>query len=278
VGPREDSAHIVHWDGTAWRNTPAAPGWSGLYSIHAISPGDIWATSHSNFLPLIEHWDGIRWSRVPVTLRDGVEELRVAAVGATADGEVWMVGQYAGSWSTLTEHLCSSRLLDSGFEPVFDSAATWGTAAWTLPEANGVSHSVADASGMGLFDSGPRSPGSSFTFTFGASGTYPIVDPASGNKQSIAIPMDAQPSTGQIDTTFDVRWAHQAISGYAFDAQILRPGSIEWEDWRIGATALHDRFRPDAGAGEYSFRARLRNLVNGASSEWSPVPTILVSP
>ena len=82
---------------------------------------------------------------------------------------------------------------------------------------------------------------------------------------------------GTTATTFTVTWAAATPpTGYVFDVQIRRPGAA-FVGWKTGVTSRTASFTPDAGTGTYSFRARLRNIANGATSNYSGAKSISVS-
>jgi hypothetical protein len=127
---------------------------------------------------------------------------------------------------------------------------------------------------MGLFDSGLRPPGSSFTFKFNAAGTYTVVDSATGQLGTLAVPLKVTaPAAG----VFSLRWATGVTPpGYVYDIQFKRPASTAFAVLRAGTAAMATIFHPDAGAGVYVFRARIRNAANGAAAGWSPTRSIVV--
>jgi hypothetical protein len=281
VGAKEGNQRtlVEHWDGTAWKIVYSPPGNGGLFNVAASSPGDIWATSVQAFNPLVEHWDGSRWSIVTVPDSDGNSQLRPSGVGALPSGEVWIVGYNTTPFTTMKQHMCPTQVLDSGFSPAASDVGRGLTAAWDFPAADASSHTVTDATGLGLFDSGSKLPGTSFTFRFAAAGTYAIVDTLfPSHVESIAVPVDAQPPTGTPTTAFQIAWGTGVLPGYLFDIQIMRPGNPTWSDWQTGVTISFASFTPDSGTGTYSFRGRLRNVSNGASSDWSPIASITVTP
>ncbi len=62
---------------------------------------------------------------------------------------------------------------DSGYSPVALPLKGQGyIAQWNFASTNTRSHTATDSSGMNLFDSGPKAPGTSYSFTFTAAGTY----------------------------------------------------------------------------------------------------------
>lgn len=269
---------VEHWDGDKWSVVASPPGESGLFAVAGASPGDIWATSVQAMNPLVEHYDGTSWSVVSTPIKDGTSQLRQSGVGVLPTGEVWVVGFSTGPFTTLKERLCPTQVLDSGFSAATTQVPRGMTAAWSIPSTDAAGHTVTDGTGMGLFDSGLRAPGTSYTFRFFAAGTYVVIDTEASHTGTIKVPADATPPSGGMGTTFTVAWASTSPhTGYVFDAQILRPGAADWADWQTGVTMVGADFVPDAGPGTYSFRARLRNTANGAASDWSPAVSIEVS-
>ncbi|MDP9343715.1 MAG: hypothetical protein M3Q23_16805 [Actinomycetota bacterium] len=139
-------------------------------------------------------------------------------------------------------------------------------------------HSVTDPTGMGLFDSGTHTAGGSFSFTFLGAGTYPYRDSVSHFSGSVKVPIVVSPAKGTTSTAFAVTWASAALpAGFASDVQVMRPGSTTWTSWLTGQTATGGPFTPDAGAGTYRFRARVRNTANGKAGGYSPPAAVRVS-
>jgi hypothetical protein len=147
---------------------------------------------------------------------------------------------------------------------------------WTFVSPN--VHSVTDTSGMGLFDSGPRTLVSFFAFGFAAAGRYPYEDTENAGTGTVLVPMSAKPKRGHGSTTFTVTWAAAGPSaGLVYDVQIKRPGQKAFASWQHGVTSLSAAFTADAGNGMYRFRARVRNSGNGAASGYSAAVSIKVS-
>jgi plastocyanin len=269
---------IEHWDGTSWSVVPSPDpgpgpwlpaGWlpvTQLYGISAVSADDIWAVGHDS---LIEHWDGTSWSVDPVRTRAPV----LLGVSALSDGTVFAVSTNA------LYQLCEVSVGDDAVLPASVTGVAPGNmVAWHVDSKATQAHGVVDASRMGLFDSGLRAPGSSFTYTFSAAGSYPIVDEATGHKSMVKVSMAAAPLSGTRTTAFTLTWAPgSASSGYAYDVQVRRPGAAAYVDFAMGTAGSGATFTPDAGSGAYAFRARIRNTGNDASSGWSSAKTITVS-
>jgi hypothetical protein len=92
-------ALIEHYDGKGWSSVPAAPlpastTSSGLISVSAAGPSDVWAvgfrTNGDGYGTLAEHFDGSSWTAVATPSPGTTEDvlLGVAAVG----GQAWAVG------------------------------------------------------------------------------------------------------------------------------------------------------------------------------------------
>jgi hypothetical protein len=167
--------------------------------------------------------------------------------------------------------------LDAAFVPARRGVSQGGTVQWTFYGAR--AHEVQDASGMGLFDSGPQQLVSFFTHAFTAAGSYAYRDPLNpGLTGSVGVPVLASPASGSTGTAFTITWATGApAAGFVYDVQIKRPGSASYVNWQTGVASASATFMPDAGTGNYSFRARLRKVANGTSSGWSAGKTITVS-
>jgi hypothetical protein len=273
-----------HWDGTSWTVVPSPlldVTVSLVKSIAAVSPGDVWAVGWTVLgntdRMFLEHWDGTTWSVIKsksTTQHKGLEGL-----SAFPDGTVLAVG-WASSppGHSLTTELCELRVFDAGFSAKRSSGIGFGTTvAWNIDSADALAHSVTDGTGMGLFDSGPRPPGDSFTYEFPAAGSYRLIDGASGHTSTVSVGMTAKPTSGTAATAFTLTWATgSATSGFVSDVQVSRPGPTLYADLLTGTSNPSTTFTPDAGVGTYAFRARIRNTGNGASSGWSSARTITV--
>ena len=191
------------------------------------------------------------------------------------DGNLWFAVGGDGEIGRLkTARGDRSYVLDiaSGFTPAVRRAPLGRTVQWVL-EAPGTNH-VRDASGMGLFDSGPVPPVSFFTYRFTAAGTYPYRDTPSVRGR-IAIPIDA-PATGHVGTPVSLQWAlSDAPDGKVFDVQVIRPGTHHFANFRTETPGHGGNFTPSE-SGRYRFRARM-HPPGEAGTGWSPVRTVHVS-
>ena len=139
-------------------------------------------------------------------------------------------------------------------------------------------HTATDTTAMALFDSGQKTAGESFSFLFRSAGIYPYhCEIHSSMTGAVQVPLKVTPSSGTATTAFTITWSSVAApAGFVFDAQIRRPGSSSFVNWKMGRTSRSATFTPGAGPGKYSFRARLRRVSNGAHSIYSPFRTVTV--
>jgi hypothetical protein len=157
-----------------------------------------------------------------------------------------------------------------------DQVVCQGTdVAWRVSWAATRKHSITDATGMGLFDSGLQSAGFVLRYELTGGGIYTIKDTKSGHTATVTIPVLASPPSGGTTTTFSIQASTiKAPKGFVFETQVERPGSTTFVTWKSGPT---NTFVPDAGTGTYSFRAHLKKKSTGATSGWSPDAPIQVA-
>ncbi len=141
-------------------------------------------------------------------------------------------------------------------------------------------HGVYDASGMGLFGSRAALPtGSLFSYRFTAGGNYSYEDPFRASaKGTVRVPLVVALVPGTTNQA-QVQWSSaDPPAGFAFDVQVRQPGSRDFVDWRPGVLGSSGVFGPSdplyTGGGTYAFRARIRNVTNGAASGYSSAASI----
>jgi hypothetical protein len=129
-------------------------------------------------------------------------------------------------------------------------------------------HSVADSSGLGLFDSGPLPIVSSFVLACNAAGTFAYHD-GSGTAPAAAFTVPVElPGSAAVGAPLTVTWALAAPPpGLVFDVQVQEPGSTAFADWTSG-TSSSASYTPGV-PGRYRFRARLREPSSGQASLYS---------
>jgi hypothetical protein len=254
---------FAHWTGSAWSGVVSA---TSARSLAVVSAGDIWSTG--------PHFTGGNWHTVTNQV-NGSRADRYDGVTVGSPTEAWRVGFRLGSG--IIEHACSIDVSDLGSSPTDVSGGLGATAAWHFDATNTTRHSVTDASGLGLFDSGLRPADGSFAWTLSWAGSFATIDSATGNLATIRAPILAQPRFGDTSTTFSIIWGAVAPpTGDVLEVQIKRPGSADFVDWQSGSATSAD-FVPDVGVGDYFFRARISNADATLASDWSRIVAIHVT-
>jgi plastocyanin len=166
---------------------------------------------------------------------------------------------------------------DFRFTPQSPNSARGIVTQWSF--AGPSDHTVTDASGIGLYDSGPMPAGSTFVQFFNGAGTYSYACSIHPTMTAVVkVPVSASPRTGSESTEFTITWAaNRAPSGFAFDVQIKRPGSDFWANWITETPEVRGTFVPDAGPGSYAFRARYRDTATDEATGYSKPTSIIVS-
>lgn len=200
---------------------------------------------------------------------------------AGADGDPDATNNSASASTTVQPPMTgavSVAVADYSFTPKTPSMEQDSTVTWNFDGPS--AHTATDSSGMGLFASGQKPPGTSYSFRFASAGSYAytcVLHP-SLMTGTIRIPVKVTPTSGQTTTSFTLTWSSAAPpSGYVFDVQVKRPGSTSYVNWALGQTTTSSSFTPDAGGGTYSFRSRVRKPSTGKTSRWSPPGSISVS-
>jgi hypothetical protein len=169
----------------------------------------------------------------------------------------------------------SVRVMRWGITPRTVTSAQGGTVQWTF-HGPGM-HDLVDRSGMRLFGSASKAPGSSYSFAFLGAGTYEYYCSRHRHTAQVRVPVKVSQSRGTRATTFTVTWASApAPSGYVYEVQIRRPRTRDFVTWKSWQTVGSATFTADRGTGTYSFRARLRKIGNGRTSGFSPTQSITV--
>ena len=163
---------------------------------------------------------------------------------------------------------------DSSFSPGSATPAQGATVRWSF--AGSSTHAIQDSKGLGLFNSGPKTPGTTFSYAFGAAGTYAYACTIHSTQTgSIKIPLKVA-ATAARDVPLTVTWASAPLAGYVYDVQVRPPGTTDWTNWRIDSTDFRGDYTPTTN-GTYEFRARLQRTSSGKVSGWSPIAAVSVS-
>jgi Tol biopolymer transport system component len=178
-------------------------------------------------------------------------------------------------WGSIPEAHVDVTVEDFSFSPRRGRARPGQTVRWNF--AGPSDHTVTDASGLGLFGSGPEPSGGAYAFTFPAAGRYPYsctIHPFM--RGAVAVPVLASPREGALTTSFDISWASGSPPrGFVFDVQVQRPGTM-FVDWKVDGILPFATFVPDAGKGTYSFRARMRNVASSVVAGYSEPASVTV--
>jgi plastocyanin len=165
---------------------------------------------------------------------------------------------------------------DTGFFPSVVNIRQGSTVRWDFVGPG--THTATGSTGLRLFSSGPREPGSSYAFQFVAAGKYLYADAYTANTGKVKVPIQLRPRTRPIGATFTVTWAHaKPPPDYDYDVQIKWPGSTSFVQWMTHTVETSGSFQPDMGPGDYLFRARVRRISSDKTSGWSPVRAITVT-
>jgi streptogramin lyase len=286
----------------------------------AVGPdGNLWVSESNDFLARVTTagsvtayhvasspdsvaagWDGTIWytasadNRIGHINTDGTGNVEfdgppdapgVNSMTAGPDGNMWFAESVVGfarvgKVSDETSKSFHSMVVPSGFSPRIvrvagpGSLMTWGFYGSTAASAT-------DATGLGLFDSGPKLPVSFSSYVFGAAGTFPYQDSlAPTHTGSVQVPVRVALSQGMTDQA-DVLWStHVAMGSTVFDVQVEQPGSSVFVDWLIDQSGRSQSFGPSdplyVGPGTYTFRARMRDALTGAASGYSPPRSVVL--
>ena len=286
-GSDGDTTATVEWNGSAWNTVPSPNPSSSdwLTSVSSVAGGGAWAVGNEidrgsgvgEYQPMAMHWDGTAWTAVPAI---GVAPAIFGSTGAffgvvaLTDSRASVVGYGSSQQDSLVANLCPFAVQDTGFAPATARISGPGAAAyWVVPASDATGHELADGSGFGLFDSGVKAPGSSYAFTFRASGTYIVKDLSDGATGKVGVPILAAQVPGQRPVLW---WASTpAPAGAHFEVQVMAPGSTTFTRFK-NTTATRQYVGLRWPAGTYEFRSRMRNPATGVTTGWSPALTVTV--
>jgi streptogramin lyase len=192
------------------------------------------------------------------------------------DGNMWFVASQDNEVGRIhTAQTGHKYVIDiaPGFAP-FERVAGMGKTVDWIFEAPG-NHSVHDATGMALFDSGPLPPVSFFSHVFTAAGSYRVRDRGTGPYGVIAVHLEAA-THGTVGHGVPLTWATvPAPAGFVYDVQVRLPGHTSWTVWKAGVTARAGSYVPH-DTGHFAFRARLRKVAGGQAG-YSPLRLVAVT-
>ena len=133
---------------------------------------------------------------------------------------------------------------------------------------------VTDASGLGLFDSGPRNFVSYHALVALAAGTFVLRDGPSGSNLGAIIVKVELPPTATAGIPFRATWARARPTGIVFDVEVRLPGAASFIPWTSGPSFGADYTASSPGI--HFFRSRLRDPATGAATLFSTPAAVRV--
>ena len=237
---------------------------SGIAGVSAGWDGNIWYTENDT-----DHVGSIDIDGNVLPKYD--TGLRPLCITPGPDGNMWFTiadGNAIGRVNIAAPGAGHVLAMDGGFSPRRRLMKIDDTAKWMF--VGPTAHSVVDTSGLGLFDSGSKPMVSYFNHVFTAASTYHYEDtvPPSTLVAQINVPVNA-PTSARVNVPFPLTWASVSQgSNMVFDVQVQLPGTPDFVPWQTTA-ALSDNYTAPS-PGKYRFRARMRNTVSGAATDYSP--------
>ncbi len=194
------------------------------------------------------------------------------------DGNVWFTmadGNGIGRIHRTKRGVQYVLSMDAGFSPPVREARLGERVQWTFIGPR--PHGVRDASGLGLFDSGPLPIVSFFQHEMFAAATYACEDPMNPEIQgTVRVPVQL-PRRGEVGTAFHVTWStREAPKNLVFDVEVKLPGDAEYQPWLTGTTGAGADYTAD-GPGSLRFRSRVRHAQTGQATGMSPGARIRIS-
>jgi outer membrane protein assembly factor BamB len=279
-----DTGETVPMGGHTWaldKDTGAvvwkAPMGDYATSSPAVANGIVYTGSFDHTIYAFDALTGEKlWGSGLTAMKGGIESSIAVVDGSlyvgSNDGNLYAfdlsVGDPVGDWVDITDTkydpdpVISHKL---GYAVVWSNVGT-------------KTHSVKDSSALGLFNSGAIAAGATFSYTFVAASVYNYECTKNGTfTGKIKVPVVLKPTTGNVGTSFTVTWASAPPPpGLVYDVQIQRPGG-SWDFWKQDVTTTSATFVPNAGTGNYWFRAHVQNPVTGEGTGFSSKQSITVS-
>ena len=194
-----------------------------------------------------------------------------------AGGLVVAAGTMTGAASAAPARTLT--VTNAGYSPASVSVPYGTRITWSFRQGT---HSVTDATRLGLFNSRAKPPGTAYAYTFINSGTFPYRSTVgTAIRGTVVVPMTVSPATGSRTTYFAVQWGSgYTRAGYNETVELKTPGSTAWTSFVFAAPVKDATMRPadwSNRTGVYQFRAKLiKGLNHDVSSGWSPIARITV--
>lgn len=172
-------------------------------------------------------------------------------------------------------------ITDAKFDPNVTATVPGDNVKWTNNSTK--AHNVSDKTGLGqsngrLFDSGAIAKAGQYNYFTPYAGTFPYFDAANTSLNgTLKVAPRAYPATGPKTTVFTLTFGPRLVApGLVLDVQVKRPGNTKFVNLATNLTQGALEFTPGSPdpLGTYSFKVRLRNVVTGKASGYSPVVTV----
>ncbi|MGN6377581.1 MAG: Vgb family protein [Gaiellales bacterium] len=271
-------------DGNMWVTEP------GLGRVAVLSPstGEVVAEYPAGTKPLgiTTGTDGLVWVTDPgsnsvVSLTSGgvatsypvpTANAGVFGIANGPRGQIWFSEQRASRIGHIDNTVPHTQSVSVGAKIVEQSPprlALGATVQWTFFGPG--MQSATDATGMGLYDSGPQSFVTRFSHVFDAAGDYPFRSTTSALGGVVKVMLRVSASSVAVNSPVTVTFATGAAQpGFHYEVQVKLPGHGSFTPWFSGVQPSGN-YRP-AHAGVYQFQARLVDTATSpqTSSGWSP--------
>jgi virginiamycin B lyase len=240
--------------------------------IASATDGNLWVTLQSaNSIARVSTSGSVKTFAIPSSATSP------SGIVMGGDGNIYFsenAGDRIGRLANVAGHSSYVVVQDGDYSPQLQgipvasgSTPKSTTMRWFF--AGGASHSVTDASGMGLF-AHTGAPGSTFSFTFTTAGKFNYDSTVAGDSQTGVVSVTPSAAVNGTHTAIIVTVATSVPGGESLDVQFAPPGSSTFQaaPGGTGITTNTYTFTPTNGAGVYKFQVRTNN--GGGHSGFSP--------
>ncbi len=248
---------------------PIAGAFSGIAGITTGSDGNLYFTENDTHQVSGMTTAGNVFQTWPTSDRP-------LSICAGSDGNLWFTvadGNKIGRWQLAqpgTQHVLS---MDTRFVPQIRNARLGETVQWSFTGPS--THSVSDATGLGLFASGAREPVSFYSYSFPAAGAFLYKDISQAFSRGAINVRVNLPAVANVGVPFSIGWAIGSMpTGFIEDLIVLTPGAPGYVNV-VSSSGSGTLYTPNV-SGQYLFRARMRNLATGNASAYSRPAAVTV--
>jgi virginiamycin B lyase len=254
-------------DGTL-QELPIAGAFSGIAGITAGPDGRYWFTENDTHQVSVMDGAGVVQQTLPVGQRP-------LSITTGPDGNLWftMADEHAiGRIAIAPPGQVHVLVSDAGFAPRIRTARLGERIQFTFQGPN--LSAVTDATGLGLFDSGPRNFVSHHALLALAAGTFVLRDGPSGTHLGAILVKIELPPTASVGIPFRATWARARPTEIVFDVEVRLPGATSFTPWTSGPSFAGDYTASTPGI--HFFRSRLRDPATGAATLFSTPAAVRV--